>query len=104
MVLFMDTFDKTMTGLMKSAPAEIVKTVTTLKSACICPGCPSYTGCAKNSSENLFCAIGSSFNCITQDKGCICPGCPVVKQVGLTRDRYCMKGSEASQRYFQNVK
>jgi hypothetical protein len=89
---------------MKSPSAEMMKTITALKNACACPLCPSYTGCAKNSQESLFCAFGASFHCITQDKGCICPGCDVVEQVGLTKDRYCMKGAEAGQRYFQNVK
>ncbi len=100
----MDKYDQTMQGLMKSTPADFSKAVTALKGMCVCPGCPTHTDCAKGAKEVLFCALGESFHCISIDKGCICPTCPVTSQLGLTRDRYCMKGDEAHQRYFLNLR
>jgi hypothetical protein len=100
----MDKFDQTVKSLMAVSLRERTTKIETLKSMCPCPGCPTYNACAKNAKEMLFCLIGKSFHCITQDKGCICPSCPLAKDAGITLDRFCLKGSEFEQRYLKMLR
>ncbi|OPX63572.1 MAG: hypothetical protein A4E30_00609 [Methanomassiliicoccales archaeon PtaB.Bin215] len=73
------------------------KAIEALRSECICPGCPIYNKCAKEAGELLYCFLGRSQGCITnEDLGCIClMGCPVAKRAGLDNLFYCTKGTEA---------
>ena len=73
------------------------------KAECTCPKCPTYTSCAKNAQELLFCMKGKSFMCISEDKGCICPSCPVTSEYGLKNKFFCLKGAEKAQRYEHTV-
>ena len=66
---------------------------------CICRDCPTYNFCAGDSGELLYCIIGRSFRCITEDFGCVCPSCPLVDEIGLEYLTFCLLGSEAAQRY-----
>ena len=100
----MDKFDQTFQGLLKMSPSEFSSQIVSLKGMCPCPGCPTYTDCSRKAKEILFCAIGGSFNCITQDLGCICPTCPVARNLGLTHDRFCLRGGEMTQRYKENLR
>jgi hypothetical protein len=99
----MDTFEKTMEGIAKKTPQEQAALVADLKTKCPCGGCPTYNSCASKAKENLFCVVGKSFMCISDDKGCICPTCPLGKSVGLKYQKFCLKGSEMAQRYENTI-
>ncbi len=99
----MDKFDDAMKSMAGMSPAQMMEAVETFKKMCTCPSCPTYTGCAKNAKEILFCAEGKSFVCISQEKDCICPTCPVTSEIGLKNRFYCTKGSEMAQRYAQGL-
>lgn len=94
-----DTFIKTTKTLFTLAPGQLKAKIQELAGMCICGTCPSYTTCAKDAAEGLFCAHGTSFRCITEGKGCRCPGCPVAKSIGLKYNAYCLTGSEKAQRF-----
>lgn len=95
----MDTFDMMQKKMKEMSPEERMKQIESMKSMCTCPGCPSYTSCAKNAKEVLFCSTGKSFMCITGEMGCICPTCPVAKNMGLKNTFFCTRGAEKAQRY-----
>jgi hypothetical protein len=94
----MDKFEKSMIGFQMLSSEEQRKSMITDMEQCICPDCPTYNDCAKNAMEGLFCAHGTSFHCISEEKDCICPSCPITEQYGLTRNFFCTRGSEAAQR------
>jgi hypothetical protein len=95
----MDKFETMAKTMKEMTPAEVSGAVVKFKGMCTCPGCPSYTNCAKKGNELLFCATGKSFMCISFEKGCICPTCPVTGEFGLKNTFFCTKGSEKAQRY-----
>ena len=98
-VTAMDTFETLMKQMKDMSAAEQAKWVETTKALCTCPGCPTYTNCAKNNKELFFCWMGKSFMCIPAEKGCICPSCPVTKAAGLKNTSFCTRGAEKAQRY-----
>ena len=95
----MDKFESTMAALAKLSQNELIKTIETLKSKCICSDCPTYTECAKKADESFFCYIGGSFICISEENECLCPSCPITIEVGLTHNFFCTRGSGKSQRW-----
>ena len=95
----MDKFEKSMIGFKKLSSEEQRKSMIEGMNLCICSDCPTYNDCAKNAMEGLFCAHGTSFHCILQEKDCICPSCPITEQYGLTRNFFCTRGAEATQRW-----
>jgi hypothetical protein len=95
----MDTFETLMKTFRDMPPSDQAKWVEDTKKLCACPGCPTYTNCAKKNQELLFCWFGKSFNCITFEKGCICPTCPVTSAAGLKHTKFCTRGSEKALRY-----
>jgi hypothetical protein len=95
----MDKFETTMASLARMSQSEIMKTITSLKSKCICPDCPTYTDCAKKAQESFFCWIGGSFVCISKENDCLCPSCPVTSEVGLVHNFFCTRGSGKTQRW-----
>ncbi len=74
--------------------------IETYKESCICSTCKTYTQCAADANEKLFCVTGKSFDCITEPKGCECPTCPLARslEVGVEHNIYCLNGSEMEQR------
>ena len=68
-----------------------------LRQECICPQCPTFTPCAGDAQERIYCVAGRSPSCITEDLGCICPTCPVTDKIGLEHLTFCLLGSEAMQ-------
>ncbi len=70
---------------MVKMPADQAKAkVGELEKICVCSTCPTYTAtCASKAGESVFCARGTSFKCITANKGCVCTTCPVSKSMGL---------------------
>ena len=99
----MDTFEKTMESIAKKTPQEQADLIADFKAKCPCGGCPTYTVCASKAKEKLFCVVGKSFMCISDDKGCICPTCPIGRDVGLKYQKFCLKGSEMAQRYENTI-
>jgi len=99
----MDTFEQTMESMAKKTKKEQAELIADFKSRCPCPKCPSYNNCASKAGERLFCVVGKSFMCISQDKGCSCPPCPVGKEVGLKYQKFCLHGSEMAQRYEHTI-
>ncbi|NYT04845.1 MAG: DUF2769 domain-containing protein [Methanomicrobiales archaeon] len=99
----MDLFEEKMKALKDMAPENQMQVVGKLKERCPCPTCPSYTGCAKNAGETLFCTTGKSFMCISEEKGCSCPTCPIAKEMGLKYQFFCTRGSEKAQRYENTI-
>jgi hypothetical protein len=69
------------------------------KAICICGECPGYNRCARESGESVYCITGKSPRCISDDRGCTCNKCPLTAEIGLSYHDFCMKGSEAVQRY-----
>lgn len=95
----MKKFEEMMQSMAKMSPAEREESTRKLAATCICPSCPSYTRCAKDAHEMMFCANGKSFMCIPSEKGCVCPNCPVTSELGLKNTSFCTRGSEKAQRY-----
>lgn len=77
---------------------ERMKTIKSYKTLCICSNCPTYNGCAQEKGELLYCIIGKSPKCITEELGCICPACPITEKIELTNEYFCTKGTEREQR------
>lgn len=93
-----DAFVRTQKQLMTLPKEQAKEKIGELMKMCNCPNCPTYTECAKNAKEGLFCAMGQSF-CNTENKGCICATCPVHKQLELKYQAFCLMGSEKDQRF-----
>ncbi len=102
-VKIVDKFEEMTKAMKGMTPAEVTAAVDKLKGMCICPGCPTYTNCAKNAKEMVFCATGRSFMCITFEKKCICPDCPVTNEFGLKNNFFCTRGAEKAQRYEHTI-
>lgn len=90
----MDKFEEAMQAMSKLSDEEKMKMLEEKKKACICADCPSYNECAKAKNELLYCAIGKSPECVTEEKGCICPTCPLTEELGLKNGYFCTRGSE----------
>jgi hypothetical protein len=90
----MDSFDKMVQELNSKDEAGKAKMIDGLKGECICPDCPTYTRCASEAKERLFCLLGRSPTCIKDEMGCNCPDCPVAARADLANLYYCTAGSE----------
>lgn len=99
----MDKFEQAMEAMSKMSKPDQAAAIERLKGMCTCPGCPTYTNCAKKNGEMLFCATGKSFMCIDREKDCICPSCPVSGDLGLKHKFYCTRGAEKAQRYEHTI-
>jgi hypothetical protein len=100
----MDKFDETLQELKSAGLDEKRKKVEMFGDKCRCPVCPSYTECAKNDNEGIFCLQGNSFRCIGQINGCNCPDRQVKHDFAMKDMMYCVKGSEFENRYLDNMK
>lgn len=85
----------------KDKPAKYRKLID--NSFCDCIVCPSYTSCAREHKEAVFCLTGRSFTCIDHEEQCVCPTCPTWKNLGLKHTYYCTRGSEQAQRYQEEI-
>ncbi len=73
-----------------------------MRARCPCPTCPTYTECAKEREEKMFCIYGMTPDCIVRELKCICKKCPVHAELGFRGMRYCTRGAEkrtASRRF-----
>lgn len=91
----MDKFEQIMSQIVKD---ELMYKIEDYKSLCICPSCPTYSKCAQEKGELLYCLLGKSPMCITEEMGCICPACPVWEKTDFKNEYYCTKGTEKEQR------
>lgn len=94
----MDKFEKMMQMMSEMTEEERMKTIEENKALCICPNCPTYNECAQKKGELLFCLLGGSPACITEEAGCVCPACPVTDKMDLSNDYFCTRGLESQQR------
>jgi hypothetical protein len=90
----MDKFDQMMQTMSLMTEEERKKKIEDFSSLCICPSCPTYNKCAQEKSELLYCLLGASPRCITEEVGCICPACPVWEKTDFENEYYCTKGTE----------
>ena len=60
---------------------------------CMCPECPVYNKCMKESDEHLFCSRGKT-GCNFSKTGCYCPKCSIWLKYNLVSLFYCEKGTE----------
>lgn len=100
----MDKFDETVQSLKDLGPEDRKSKLQVFADKCRCPVCPSYTECAKNDNEGIFCLQGNSFKCIGRINGCNCPTCVVKQDLSMKDMMYCMKGSEFENRYLDNLR
>jgi hypothetical protein len=94
-----DTFEETILSMFGMSPEERAESDRKFGARCICPACPTYTRCAGEAQERLFCLTGKSFRCISDEKVCTCPACPVTAEFGFRHRFFCTKASETTQRY-----
>ncbi len=94
----MDSFEKKVQEISTSGNEEKDRELDRMKKECICPDCPSYNKCAGDAKELLYCFLGKSVSCITDELGCICPDCPVAADLDLVNLYYCTQGSEEEMR------
>jgi hypothetical protein len=94
-----DPYNKIQKMMLGMPREQQMQKIAELMKMCTCPQCPTFNDCAKNAMEGLFCSMGRSFHCISENKGCICPNCPVAKQMGLKNMSFCLMGNEKTQRY-----
>jgi hypothetical protein len=95
----MDKFEQMMKDVKGTSHAQLDKDMEKYKTMCICVKCPTYNACARNAKEMVFCLVGKSFACISEQKTCNCPTCPLTSECGLKHTSFCMKGAEKAQRY-----
>jgi len=94
----MDAYERLARALKEMSPADRERELSRMRAECICPDCPTYTECAGEREERLYCFLGKSPECITDELGCICPDCPVAAEAGLVNLYFCTTGSERSMR------
>jgi len=79
----MDKFEQMMKDVKGTSHGQLDQDMEKYKGMCICPKCPTHTTCAKDAKERVFCLVGKSFMCISEQKACICPTCPLTPELGL---------------------
>ena len=95
----LDSFEELTNQLNEMSDDERREKIEELQLDCVCPICPTYNNCAKDTGENIFCLKGKS-NCVKKEKGCMCPTCPFAAEfkIGVIYNFYCMRGLETDQR------
>ncbi|MDI6719993.1 MAG: DUF2769 domain-containing protein [Methanomicrobiales archaeon] len=99
----MDKFEQILLSMKEMSPEDLKKTLEDRRNMCLCPGCPTYTRCAKEADEKFFCNTGKSFMCIDTEVACLCPTCPVWTDMGLKYKFFCTRSSEKAQRYENTI-
>jgi hypothetical protein len=96
----MDKFEQLIHNVSEMSANDQNKAIEDYKGSCICKTCATYTQCAADTNQKLFCVTGKNKNCITEVKGCECPICPLAQSldVGISHHVYCINGSEMQQR------
>lgn len=99
----MDKFDQTIRFMSTMSQEDRSKNMASFRLLCACPACPSYTDCAKNGKQCMFCIMGHNFGCIEDIKGCACGQCQLATRLDISNHVYCVKGSEFEQRYMRTI-
>ena len=99
----MDRFETFMTGYRELHHEARGAALEDLAPECRCPECPTYNDCTEGAGERLYCLVGRSFGCVTENLGCICQDCPVNRELGLEHRDFCLKGPEAARRYERSL-
>jgi hypothetical protein len=87
-------FEELTDKLNKMSSSDRNKFIADLNSKCICHECPTYTNCARESKELLFCLLGKT-RCPVDERTCLCPQeCGVYKKYDLKLSFYCSRGKE----------
>jgi Protein of unknown function (DUF2769) len=96
----MDKFEQLIHDINEMSEGDRTNALENYKGSCICHTCATYTKCAADANEKLFCVTGKSKNCISEPKGCECPVCPLARSldIGVIHNTYCLNGSEMEQR------
>lgn len=94
----MDKFEKLMEDMKSWSQADVAKWIESNSPACICPDCPTYTDCAGQRNEALFCVVGKSPSCISTPETCICRDCPITDSLDLLNKYFYIEGSEKDRR------
>ncbi len=96
----MDKFEQLIHDLTDMSESDMNKAIEDYKGSCVCQTCATYTQCAADANEKLFCVTGKSMDCISEPKGCECPVCPLARSldIGVIHNTYCLNGSEMEQR------
>jgi len=95
----MDRFEEFVSGSRVHGPGGFADEIERLAPECGCPECPTYNDCSEGAGERLYCLIGRSFGCMTENLGCACSRCRLHRELGLRHDEYCLRGPEAAQRF-----
>ncbi|HOK28036.1 MAG TPA: DUF2769 domain-containing protein [Methanomassiliicoccaceae archaeon] len=86
--------------LNRLPPEKRKAELSAMRGRCSCPKCPSYTLCAGDRDEKMFCFYGRSPDCIQRELKCICRKCSVHDEFGFRNVYYCTRGGEkTSKRY-----
>jgi hypothetical protein len=101
--VMLDPFEARCRQMAECTAEERRVMIEEMRARCICPTCPTYTDCAKNNNELLFCDMGYSYMCIKFEVECLCPTCPVHDDLKMKHNFYCMRGAEKAQRYEKEV-
>lgn len=80
--------------LNRMPPEKRKAELTAMRVQCSCPNCASYTLCARDRDEKMFCFYGRSPDCITRELKCVCRKCPVHEELGFRNIYYCTRGGE----------
>jgi hypothetical protein len=80
--------------LNRMAPERRKAEIAAMRTRCPCAKCPTYTICAGEREERMFCFYGKSPDCISRELKCICRKCPVHEEFGFKNLHYCTRGGE----------
>lgn len=97
--MMVDKFEELINELNGMSDDDRNERIKGLEAECVCPICPTFNQCAKDTGENIFCLKNES-NCINTEKGCMCPTCPFAAtyKIGVVHNFYCKRGGEVKQR------
>jgi hypothetical protein len=80
--------------LNRMTPEKRKAEIASMRTKCPCAKCPTFTECARERDEKLFCFYGRSPDCVSRELKCICPKCPVHAEFGFKGLHYCTRGGE----------
>ncbi|WP_019176934.1 DUF2769 domain-containing protein [Methanomassiliicoccus luminyensis] len=87
---------RSLQDLNRLTPEKRKAEIAAMRTRCPCQKCPTYTECAGDRDEKLFCFYGRSPDCISRELKCICPKCPVHDEFGFRKLHYCTRGGEST--------
>jgi hypothetical protein len=95
----MDVFEEWMDESWQKNARDRKDIMTAKKAACICPVCHAQNKKPCDVSELIYCISRKSPLSTSDTCECNCTKCSVSAELGLQYQDFCLKGSEAAQRY-----